>query len=205
MAKPPRGSDRTGDRDGVGGREPAGGREKFLVAALAAVTGVVTGLAVASSRRAAVQAADSLAGDWLDGLTAEHLEIIEAFDEIEASRAASPARRRKLAARLRAAIEKHAFQEETVVYPAARAAGALEAVSGLVARQAEIKFQLYILDRTPANKPEWAEAVEALRRAAELVIAAEEAEIFPLLSDKLDAKSASDLTALVYRTGSRLG
>ena len=96
----------------------------MLVAAMAAVTGLVAGVAVASSRRAAVQAADSMAGDWLDGLTAEHLEIIEAFDLIKTS-TRSPA---QTAARWPPACappsEKHAFQEETVVYPAARAAGA---------------------------------------------------------------------------------
>ena len=193
MAKPPSGPEKTG------------GPGKFLVAAGAAVAGLMTGLAVASGRRSAVEAADSMAGDWLDGLTAEHLEIIEAFDLIEAAKAADPGRRRKLAARLRAAIEKHAFQEETAVYPAARAAGAEEAVSRLVARQAEIKFQLYTLDRTPPDDPLWAEVIERLRRAGEEVIAEEEAVIFPLLSGTLDAKAAAHLTALVYRTGSRLG
>jgi iron-sulfur cluster repair protein YtfE (RIC family) len=181
------------------------GREKFLVAAGAAVAGLVTGLAVASSRRAAVQAADSMAGDWLDGLTAEHLEIIEAFDQIEEATADKPGRRRKLAARLRAAIEKHAFQEETVIYPAARALGAAEAVNALVVRQAEIKFQLYTLDRTAPDNPRWSTVIEDLRRAGELIINEEEQVIFPLLRDQLDAPAQADLTQLVYRTGSRLG
>lgn len=180
------------------------GRDKMLVAAGAAVAGLVAGVAVASSRKAAVQAADSLAGDWLDGLTAEHLEILEVFDLIELAKADKPARRRKLAARLRYAIEKHAFQEETVVYPAARALGADEAVSGLIARQAEIKFQLYTLDRTPADDPRWAQVIEALRRAGELVIAQEEQVIFPLLRDKLDKVGAAEMTALVYKTGAKL-
>ena len=185
--------------------KPPSGREKILVAAGAAVAGLVAGVAVASSRRAAVEATDSLAGDWLDGLTAEHLEIIEALDLIEGAKTAKPARRRKLAARLRAAVEKHAFQEETVVYPAARAAGAQEAVDRLVARQAEIKFQLYTLDRIPPEDPRWCEVVEILRRAAELVIAEEEDAIFPLLRDSLDAADAAELTALVYRSGAKLG
>ncbi|HEY3812100.1 MAG TPA: hemerythrin domain-containing protein [Caulobacteraceae bacterium] len=181
------------------------GREKLLVAAGAAVAGLVAGVAVASGRRAAVEVTDSLAGDWLDGLTAEHLEIIEAFDLIEASKAKAPARRRKQAARLRSAIEKHAFQEETVVYPAARVHGAEDAVNALVARQAEIKFQLYRLDQIEPDDPHWSAAIEALRRAVEQVINGEEMEIFPLLRDKLDAKAAADLTALVYRSGSKLG
>ncbi|HWE46494.1 MAG TPA: hemerythrin domain-containing protein [Caulobacteraceae bacterium] len=180
------------------------GRDRMLVAAGAAVAGLVAGVAVASSKRVAVEAADALAGDWMDGLTAEHLEIIEAFDLIEAAKSAAPSRRRKLAQRLRAAIEKHAFQEETVVYPAARAAGAEDAVSGLIVRQAEIKFQLYTLDRTPPDDPLWCKRVETLRRASERIIAEEEDVIFPLLRDHLDSKGAAELTALVYRTGAKL-
>ena len=197
MAKAPNGR-ATDDRE-------MGGREKLLVAAGAAAAGLVTGFAVASSKRAAVRAADALAGDWLDGMTAEHLQIIEAFDLIEASKTGAPGRRKKLAQRLRAAIEKHAFQEETVVYPAARAAGAEDAVNSLIVRQAEIKFQLYMLDLTPADDaPAWCKAVDALRRQAERVIAEEEDVIFPLLRQKLDAKGASQLTALVYRSGAKL-
>ena len=196
MAKAPNGR-ATDDRE-------MGGREKLLVAAGAAVAGLVAGVAVASSKRVAVQAADALAGDWLDGLTAEHLEIIEAFDLIEASKTGAPGRRKKLAQRLRHALEKHAFQEETVVYPAARIAGAEDAVNALIVRQAEIKFQLYVLDRTPVDDPDWCKQVDSLRRAAERVVAEEEDVIFPLLREKLDAKGAAHLTALVYRTGAKL-
>jgi Hemerythrin HHE cation binding domain len=180
------------------------GREKMLVAAGAAVAGLAAGIAVAASKKVAVRTADALAGDWLDGVTAEHLEIIEAFDLIEAAKSAGPGRRRKLAQRLRTAIEKHAFQEETAVYPAARAAGAEDAVHSLIMRQAEIKYELYLLDRLPPDEPAWCKQVETVRRAAERVIAEEEDVIFPMLREKLDAKGASELTALVYKTGAKL-
>jgi hemerythrin superfamily protein len=184
-------------------RNPRHGRDHMLVAAGAALVGLATGIAAAASRRAAVEAADSMTGDWLDGLTADHLEIIERFDLIEASDPVTLARRRKLAQRLRMFIEKHAFQEETVVYPAARLLGAEAEVAKLVANQAEIKLMLYQLDRI-ADVQEWSDLVEQLRRVVERHIAEEEAGIFQLLREKLDPREEAELTALVYKTGAKL-
>ncbi len=182
------------------------GRQQFLVAAGAALAGVIAGVAAASSRRAAVEVAESMTGDWLDALTAEHLVIIELFDRLEGTKAENAARRRKLLQRLRFAIEKHAFAEETVIYPAARALGPdmEKAVADLVASQADIKFMLYQLDHADAADAEWTATAEKLRDTFEKHVMAEEEQVFPVLRDKLGPREETELTTLLYRTGSKL-
>ena len=185
-------------------RNGQSGRGGFAVAAGAALAGLAAGLAASAGRRAAMQAAEAaLSGDWVDALKAEHLEIIEAFDLIDLAHADAPGKRRRLAHKLKALLDKHAFQEENVVYPAVRLSGALEAAEALVDDHAEMKALLYLLDRTAPDAAEWAEIVSGLRLAVEAHIRREEDEAFPALRATLGAKESADLTVQMLKAGSR--
>jgi hypothetical protein len=186
-------------RNGRGGRE-----QQILVAAGAAAAGVLAGVLAASGRRVAVETVESLTGDWFDILTADRLEIADLFDLIDGSKPGNPGRRRRLATRLRLLIERHALREETVLYPAARLAGAESTLAGLTAGYAEIKFVLYQIDHADPSTPEWSCLVSNLRQALERHVAIERNELLPLLREKLTPEAEADLTALIYKTGANL-
>ncbi len=176
----------------------------FAMAAGAAVMGLAAGLAASAGRKAAMQAAEAaISGDWLDILRAEHLDAGELFDEIEGTTADQPGKRKRLAGRLRALLDKHAFQEESVIYPAVKLSGAMDEAAALVDDHAEVKSLLYLLDRADPTAPEFAEIVAGLRLALQAHVRHEEGEIFPALQAKLSAEEAAELTQLMLKAGSK--
>jgi hypothetical protein len=186
-------------------KEPSRGGG-MLVAASAAVIGLVAGLAASYGGRAAAQAADTMTGDWFDALTAEHLEIIELFDLIEETGPDKAARRRRLAFRLRMVMEKHAFEKATVVYPVLRLGGAEgeDMARRLIAVQSDLMTLLYQLDHADAGDADWTALAERLRDTAEALIAQEEDDVFPKLRADLDDDAEAALTVLLYKAGARL-
>lgn len=180
------------------------GRGGLAVAAGAALAGLAAGLAATAGRKAALQAAEAaFSGDWVDALKAEHLEIIEAFDLLDQASADAPAKRRRLARRLKALLDKHAFQEENVVYPAVKLSGALEAAAALVDDHAEVKSLLYLLESASPAAAEWTEVVSGLRLAVEAHIRREEDEVFPALHATLSPRDSAQLTTQMLKAGSR--
>jgi hemerythrin superfamily protein len=178
-------------------------RTGLMVASAAAVVGLLGGIAVAAGRRAAAEAAEALTGDWIDALKAEHLLLIELFDDLEETHQTDIAKRRRLAGRLRAAFDKHAFQEESVIYPAYAAVDP-EGARQAYADHAEIKILLYGLENAAPDSLGFLHAVHRLRRRAEDHMRQEEDELFPRLQHMLDTPQAAQLTAQMHRAGVKL-
>jgi hemerythrin-like domain-containing protein len=181
------------------------GRGGFAVAAGAAVAGLAAGLAATAGRRAALQAAEAaISGDWADALKAEHLDIIEILDLIDHTAPAEAGRRRKLARRLKAVIDKHAFQEENVIYPAVRLADGANSAHRLVDDHADVKTLLYQLDRADPSTEEWMEIVGKLRVGIETHVRKEEDEVFPALHARLSPEQSAELTSQMLKNGAKL-
>jgi iron-sulfur cluster repair protein YtfE (RIC family) len=178
-------------------------RTGLWVAAAAAVVGLIGGIAVSAGRRAAAEAVEAMTGDWIDALKAEHLLLVEMFDDLEATHQSDVGKRRRLAQRLRAAIDKHLFQVESVIYPAYAAVDP-DAARKAFAEQAEIKILLYGLDDAAPDSLGFLHAVHRLRRRAEDHMRREEDELFPRLQRALAAGQAAQLTAQMHRAGVKL-
>lgn len=182
------------------------GRGGFVVAAGAAVVGLAAGLAASAGRKAAMHAAEAaISGDWIDSLKAEHLDIVEVLDDIDQTGADHPGKRKRLAARLKTLIDRHTFQEESVVYPAVKLSGAIEPAAALVDDHAEVKSLLYLLDKADPAAAAWTETIGGLRVALEAHIRREEDEVFPALCAGLSARESAELTHLMLKAGSKLG
>jgi len=180
-----------------------GGRTGMAVAG-AAAAGLLAGIAVNAGRRAMTQAAEAMTGDWLDALKAEHLMIMELFDELDSAGPDDVGKRKRLAARIKATIDKHAFEEENVVYPAIRLSESDALARKLVLEHAELKTLLYEIEAAEPSAPSFMKTVQTLRRALEEHIREEEDEIFPRLRERLTPEADARVTMMLHKAGVKL-
>ena len=148
-----------------------------------AAMGFIAGLAFMPARKAAIQGAEALAGDWYDVLKAEHHAVEALFELLLATSERQTARRQMLLTKIAYQLNKHAIQEENVVYPALHKIDP-DAAHRLVADHGEVKNMLadlqYVIDK---SDPAW---LQTARKLSDAVIAharEEEDEIFPKLRD----------------------
>jgi len=88
----------------------------------AALAGLAVGFAANYGRKALMQGMESMAGDWDEILAAEHDMSLAIFDKMLGTDATQTFKRKMLLMKLTHALDKHAHQEEIVVYPALREA-----------------------------------------------------------------------------------
>jgi hemerythrin superfamily protein len=177
------------------------GARTGMAVAGAAAAGLLAGIAVNAGRKAMTQAAEAMTGDWFDALKAEHLMVMELFDELDSTTPDDTGKRKKLAARIKAAIDKHAFEEENVVYPAVRLSESDELAKKLVLEHAEVKTLLYEIESAEPGSPSFMKTVQALRRTLEDHIREEEDEIFPRLRERLTPEADQRLTMMLHKAG----
>src|SRR5689334_5139072 len=84
----------------------------------AALGGAMIGFAANFGRKAVIQGLASAAGDWDEMLAAEHDATLAIFDKMLATDESQTFKRRMLLTKLCYSIDKHAYEEEMVVYPA---------------------------------------------------------------------------------------
>ena len=148
-----------------------------------AAMGFLAGLAFSPARKAAIQGMEALEGDWFDVLKAEHEAVEVLFELLLATSERQVARRQMLLTKIAYNLNKHAIQEENVVYPALHKIDE-QAAHRLVADHGEIKNMLSDLQYTiDKDDPAW---LETARKLSDAVIAharEEEEEIFPRLRD----------------------
>jgi hemerythrin superfamily protein len=185
-------------------RQAHPGRAGVGAVAGAAAAGLIAGIAATLGRKAVVQAAEALTGDWFDVLKAEHLIILEFFDRLEFTGDADRTRRLRLLAKLKAALDKHAFEEENVIYPALKHADPGGQAQKLFADHAEMKTLIYELETSPADQPAWGKTLNRLRAAVEAHVRDEEDEVFPQLRERLSEDEDARLTAMLHRNGVKL-
>jgi hemerythrin superfamily protein len=144
-----------------------------------AAVGFLAGLAVSPARKALMEGAEALAGDWADVLTAEHHAVEALFDALQATHETQTARRQLLLTQIAHALNKHAIQEENVIYPALRRIDEAEA-RRLFSDHADIKTLLSELQYDiEKDDPRWIEKVRALALEVTEHAREEEDEVFP--------------------------
>jgi len=167
----------------------------------AALAGVAIGMAANYGRKALMQGMESMAGDWDEILAAEHELALTIFDKMLATDQSQTFKRKMLLTKLTHALDKHAHQEEMVVYPALREAGIRVEADQLEVEHGEVKTFLYELNEMDADSPNWLETVREFRSTISRHIHMEEEQVFPSFKQDLSEQQNSRITSLVNRDG----
>ena len=180
------------------GRAPAG------ALAAAAAAGAAVGIAANYGRKLLVQGMSAAAGEWDEALKAEHQATLALFDKIEATADDQTMSRAALLMKLKYALDKHALQEESVIYPALREANEAHDADALNSEHGYVKTYLYELETMPNDTPEWLARVRDFRAMIEEHMRMEEEEVFPRFRATLSDEQNRKLGARMHKEGLKL-
>ena len=195
-------ANRGGDREGSNGSAFHWGSVQTGALAAAAVAGAAVGLA-ANYGRKYLQGIGA-AGDWADALAAEHQAALALFDRIEATTGEQTWIRAALLAKLKHALDRHAYQEENVIYPALREANSAHDADTLNSEHGYIKTYLYELETIPIDSPEWLARIRDFRSMITEHMRMEEDEVFPKFRNLLSEEQNNKLSAMMSKEGMKL-
>ena len=167
----------------------------------AALAGAAIGFAANYGRKFMMQGLEAAAGDWDDILAAEHKIALAIFDKMLATDETQGFKRKMLLMKLTHALDKHAHQEEMVVYPALREAGIKVEADQLETEHGEVKTYLYRLQEMGPESPNWLETVREFRAAVSQHAHMEEEQVFPNFKRDLNEEQDARITSLVNRDG----
>ena len=199
-------SDKQKNRDENGRGRSAfgwGGAQAGALAA-AAAAGAAVGIAANYGRKFLVQGMSAAAGDWAEALKAEHRATLAVFDKIEATADDQSAVRSALLMKLKYALDKHAQEEESVIYPALREANSAHDADALNGEHGYVKTYLYELETMPNDSPEWLARVRDFRAMIEEHMRMEEEEVFPKFRATLSDEQNAKLSAMMHKEGMKL-
>lgn len=169
---------------------------------VAGVAGFGLGLLAAAARKAAVQAPTYAAGDWFEGLKAEHKIARALFEKLAATTDDDKPQRAALVLELQHAIGKHNVEEENVIYCVLRDSGEAAEADALHADHGQLKQGLFDLEMIGKNQePGFLARLAEIRAAFESHVREEEEEIFPVLRDQLSPEVNAKVTARMNREG----
>lgn len=169
-----------------------------------AAAGLATGLLANFGRKAAMQAPTAMAGDWFEGVKAEHKAALALFDALQATDSDHGRRRGLLLMQLKHALAKHAFTEENVLYPALREWGDKADAYKLNHDHGYVKQYLFTLENMAKDAPDFAMELAEFRETLEAHIREEEEDIFPKLRAALTEVKNKTLTTAANREGFKL-
>jgi len=167
----------------------------------AALAGVAIGFAANFGRKAIMQGMEAAAGDWDEILATEHEMALAIFDKMLATDSTQTFKRKMLLMKLTHALDKHAHQEEMVIYPALREAGVRVEADQLETEHGEVKTYLYQLQEMGPDAPNWLETVREFRALISRHAHMEEEQVFPSFKQELDEEQDARITSLVNRDG----
>ena len=167
----------------------------------AALAGAAIGLAANYGRKALMQGMEAAAGDWDDILIAEHKMTLAIFDTMLATDETQTFKRKMLLMKLTHALDKHAHQEEMVVYPALREANEAADADRLEGEHGYIKTFIYQLNEMGPGAPNWLETVREFRQLVSEHTRMEEDQVFPRFKEALNEEQNARVTSLVNRDG----
>jgi hemerythrin superfamily protein len=167
----------------------------------AALAGAAIGIAANFGRKALMQGMEAAAGDWDEILAAEHDMALAIFDKMLATDQSQTFKRRMLLMKLSHALDKHAHQEEMVVYPALREANEQADADHLESEHGYIKTFIYELNEMGADSPTWLEKVRDFRQLVSEHAHMEEEEVFPTFKKDMSEEQTDRITSLVNRDG----
>jgi hemerythrin-like domain-containing protein len=167
----------------------------------AAMAGAAIGIAANVGRKLLVQMTSGATGDWFDALKTEHAMTLAIFDKIEATADNQTMTRAALLTKLKYALDKHAHQEENVIYPALRQANSAHDADALTGEHGYVKTYLYELETMRSDSPEWLARVRDFRTMIEEHMRMEENEVFPAFRAMLSDTQNARLTSLMNKEG----
>jgi hemerythrin superfamily protein len=170
----------------------------------AAIAGAAVGIAANVGRKLFVQFTSGATGDWFDALKTEHAMTLAIFDKIEATDDSQAITRASLLTKLKYALDKHAHQEENVIYPALRQANSAHDADALNAEHGYVKTYLYELETIPNTSPEWLARVRDFRAMIQEHMRMEEDEVFPAFQKIMTPEQNARITALMNKEGFKL-
>jgi len=167
----------------------------------AALAGAAIGFAANYGRKFLVQSLEATAGDWDEILAAEHEAALAVFDRMLGTDETQTWKRSMLLMKLTHALDKHAHQEEMVVYPALREANITHDADALEGEHGYIKTFLYELKQMGPSAPNWLEKVREFRWFISKHMHMEEEEVFPGFKKNLNEEQNAKITGLVNSDG----
>ena len=167
----------------------------------AALGGAALAMAANLGRKFLTQAMSASQGNWADSLAAEHDAVLMLFDKMLATDDSQTVQRKMMLMKLGFALDKHAYAEEHVVYPALREANDRADAENLETEHGEVKEFLYRLNHMSADDPAWVETVQQFRNSVEAHAKMEEDEVFPRLRGEIDEELDARITKEVNKAG----
>src|SRR3982750_4470445 len=131
----------------------------------AGIAGAAIGFAANFGRKALIQGMEAAVGDWDEILATEHDAALAIFDKMLATDETQTFKRKMLLMKLTHALDKHAHQEEMVVYPALREANQTTDADQLEGEHGYIKTYIYELNEMGPDSSGWLEKVREFRAA----------------------------------------
>jgi len=186
---------RSGERSAFSWGENAG---PLLGAALA---GAAIGFAANYGRKFMMQGLEATAGDWDQILAAEHEMALGIFDKMLATDETQTWKRSMLLMKLTHALDKHAHEEEMVVYPALREANQATDADHLEGEHGYIKTFIYELKNMGSDAPNWLEKVREFRALVAEHAHMEEEQVFPAFKQSMSTEQNAKVTSLVNADG----
>src|SRR5207244_4105429 len=141
--------------------------------------GAAIGFAANYGRKALMQGIEAQAGDWDEILANEHDMALAVFDKMLATDETQTFKRKMLLMKLTHALDKHAHQEEMVVYPALREANELADADNLESEHGYIKTFIFELNEMGPSSSSWLEKVREFRQLVSSHAHMEEEQVFP--------------------------
>ena len=167
----------------------------------AALAGAAIGFAANYGRKFLMQSMEAAAGDWDEILATEHDSALAIFDKMLATDPTQTFKRKMLLMKLTHALDKHAHQEEMVVYPALREANEATDADHLEGEHGYIKTFIYELNEMGTDAPNWLEKVREFRDLVSEHAHMEEEQVFPTFKKALSEEQNDRITSLVNRDG----
>ena len=167
----------------------------------AALAGAAIGFAANYGRRFLMQGLEAAAGDWDEILAAEHEVALGIFDKMLETDETQTWKRSMLLMKLTHALDKHAHQEEMVVYPALREANLAHDADALEGEHGYIKTFIYELKNMGPEAPNWLEKVREFRALVSKHAHLEEEEVFPAFKKNMTDEQNAKVTGLVNADG----
>ena len=186
---------------GGGGRSAFSWGEGAAPVLGAALAGVAIGMAANYGRKFIMQGMEASAGDWDEILPAEHDMALTIFDKMLATDETQTFKRKMLLMKLTHALDKHAHQEEMVVYPALREANEAADADHLEGEHGYIKTFIFELNEMGPEAPNWLEKVREFRQLVSSHAHMEEEQVFPRFKADMDEEQNAHITSLVNRDG----
>ena len=167
----------------------------------AAIGGAALALAANLGRKFAVQGMSASKGNWADSLAAEHEAVLGTFDKMLATDGTQTMQRKMLLMKLGHALDKHAYAEEHVVYPALREANDISDAAELETEHGEVKEFLYRLHHMEFDDPTWLDTIRQFRDSVSAHARLEEDQVFPRLRREIDEELDARITKEVNKAG----